>query len=226
MKLANSCTLPARPEIVWAALNDPTVLQACLPGCKSLEMTDERHFESVIQIRVGPIAATFKSTVELSDLVPPSAYTITGQGNAGAVGFAKISARVQLESEGDATLLQYDADVEIGGKLMSVGARLIQSAAAKNLESFFDALKNEIDRINGAAAETAAPLDELGAQASSREMPGSQESPANVEPVALAREPRPQSLVKPAGTRWPVWLLCASTGVAGLLIGFFIGHAA
>src|SRR5882762_5776636 len=109
MKLANTCTLPARPEVVWAALNDPAVLQACLPGCKSLEMTDERHFESVIQIRVGPIAATFKSNVELSDLVPPKAYTIIGHGTAGPVGFAKISARVQLESQDDATLLQYDA---------------------------------------------------------------------------------------------------------------------
>jgi uncharacterized protein len=155
MNLSNTCTLAARPEIVWAALNDPAVLQACLPGCKSLEMTEERHFESVIQIRVGPIAATFKSHVELSDLVPPSAYTISGHGTAGAVGFAKISARVQLEPHGDATLLHYDAEVEIGGKLMTVGARLIQSAAGKNLESFFDALKKEIDRINGTAAETA-----------------------------------------------------------------------
>ena len=85
MKLADQCILPARPEAVWRALNDPAVLEACLPGCKSLAMLDERHFESTVQIRVGPVAATFKSNVELSDLDPPRAYTIVGTGNAGAV---------------------------------------------------------------------------------------------------------------------------------------------
>src|ERR1700733_13056504 len=133
MKSADQCILPARPEEVWRALNDPAVLEACLPGCKSLAMLDERHFESTVQIRVGPVAATFKSNVELSDLDPPRAYTIVGSGNAGAVGFAKLTARVQLEAQDEATLLTYDADVEIGGKLMSVGSRLIQSAAGKNL---------------------------------------------------------------------------------------------
>jgi uncharacterized protein len=141
MKLTDQCILPAPPETVWRALNDPVVLQACLPGCKSLEMLDDRHFESTVQIRVGPVAATFKGNVELSDLDPPKAYTIVGSGSGGAVGFAKVTARVQLEPQGEATALVYDADVEIGGKLMSVGSRLIQSAAGKNLEAFFGALK-------------------------------------------------------------------------------------
>ena len=120
MKLTDQCILPAPPEAVWRALNDPAVLQACLPGCKSLEKVDERHFESTVQIRVGPVAATFKGNVELSDLEPPRAYTIAGGGNAGAVGFAKVTARVQLEPQGEATVLVYDADVEIGGKLQIV----------------------------------------------------------------------------------------------------------
>jgi carbon monoxide dehydrogenase subunit G len=220
MKLANTCTLPARPEVVWAALNDPAVLQACLPGCKSLEMTDARHFESIMQIRVGPIAATFKSNVELSDLVPPKAYTITGQGTAGPVGFAKVTARVQLEPQGDATLLQYDADVDIGGKLMTVGARLIQSAANTNLQSFFDALKAQIERISGLEPEMAVTPDESKAARSSGSVREREEGAASMDPIAA----RPQKSVKPANARWPVWLLCASTGVVGLLIGFFVGH--
>lgn len=146
MKLTDQCILPALPEAVWRALNDPVVLQACLPGCKSLEMLDDRHFESTVQIRVGPVAATFKGNVELSDLDPPKAYTIVGSGSAGAVGFAKVTARVHLEAQGDATALVYDADVEIGGKLMSVGSRLIQSAAGKNLEAFFGALKAHMEQ--------------------------------------------------------------------------------
>src|ERR1700733_15753797 len=146
MKLTDQCILQVPPEEVWRALNDPVVLEACLPGCKSLTMLDDRHFESTVQIRVGPVAATFKSNVELSDLDPPRAYTIVGSGNAGAVGFAKVTARVQLEAQGETTVLAYDADVEIGGKLMSVGSRLIQSAAGKNLDAFFGALKAHIEK--------------------------------------------------------------------------------
>ena len=158
MKLTDQCILPAPPEAVWRALNDPAVLQACLPGCKSLEKVDERHFESTVQIRVGPVAATFKGNVELSDLDPPRAYTIVGSGNAGAVGFAKVTARVRLEAQGEATALVYDADVEIGGKLMSVGSRLIQSAAGKNLDAFFGALKAYIEQ-NAASYVSSATAD-------------------------------------------------------------------
>ncbi|MGA3249477.1 MAG: carbon monoxide dehydrogenase subunit G [Paraburkholderia sp.] len=158
MKLTDQCILPASPEAVWRALNDPAVLQACMPGCKSLERLDDRHFESTVQIRVGPVAATFKSNVELSDLDPPRAYTIAGRGNAGAVGFAKVTARVKLEPQGDATALVYDAEVEIGGKLMSVGSRLIQSAAGKNLDAFFGALKAYIEQ-NAASYASPATAD-------------------------------------------------------------------
>src|SRR6202040_4109781 len=105
MKLTDQCILQVPPETVWRALNDPVVLQACLPGCKSLEMLDDRHFESTVQIRVGTVAATFKSNVEMSDLDPPKAYTIVGSGNAGAVGFAKVTARVRLEPQGESTVL-------------------------------------------------------------------------------------------------------------------------
>jgi carbon monoxide dehydrogenase subunit G len=167
MKLADQCVLPASPEAVWRALNDPVVLQACMPGCKSLEMLDDQHFESIVQIRVGPMSATFKSNVELSALDPLKAYTIIGTGSAGAVGFAKVTARVQLEPQGNATVLAYDADVEIGGKLMSVGSRLIQSAAGKNLEAFFGALKGYIEQ------QMAAPLDpELTVEPSLTMSPG------------------------------------------------------
>jgi carbon monoxide dehydrogenase subunit G len=158
MKLEDSCALPARPEVVWAALNDPQVLSAALPGCKSLVMLDERHFESTIQVRVGPVAATFRGEVELADLVPPLSYTIIGRGNASAVGFATLTARVTLEEQGDTTLLRYGADVEIGGKLMSVGARLIESVAAKILEAFFSAFAKQLEVTTAAAAVEAAPV--------------------------------------------------------------------
>ena len=221
MKLADQCILPARPETVWRALNDPAVLEACLPGCKSLAMLDERHFESTVQIRVGPVAATFKSNVELSDLDPPRAYTIVGTGNAGAVGFAKVTARVQLEPQAEATVLMYDADVEIGGKLMSVGSRLIQSAAGKNLDAFFGALKAHIEK-------EAAPVDSMQviepapqAQPDDAPLTGGVQRQAHCETKLSAITPRPSST---PGLR--VWLVGAGSGLLGLLVGFLIGHAA
>lgn len=220
MKLADQCILPARPETVWRALNDPAVLEACLPGCKSLAMLDERHFESTVQIRVGPVAATFKSNVELSDLDPPRAYTIVGTGNAGAVGFAKVTARVQLEPEAEATVLTYDADVEIGGKLMSVGSRLIQSAAGKNLDAFFGALKAHIEK-------EVAPADAL------QEIePAPQTQPDNAPltggvPGQSYGEAKPPTVTSRRGPApdLRVWLFSAGSGLLGLLVGFLIGHA-
>ncbi|MFP3569600.1 CoxG family protein [Paraburkholderia sp. SIMBA_030] len=224
MKLADQCVLPAAPETVWRALNDPAVLEACLPGCKSLAMLDDRHFESTVQIRVGPVAATFKSNVELSDLDPPRAYTIVGTGNAGAVGFAKVTARVQLEPQAGTTVLVYDADVEIGGKLMSVGSRLIQSAAGKNLEAFFGALKQHIEQDAGVPAE---PME------SAQPTPAPQQSPDSSHLAEDLRRQEPLQMLSPAATRQAgatrgirIWLVGAGSGLIGLLVGFVIGHVA
>jgi len=226
MKLADQCILPAPPEAVWRALNDPVVLEACLPGCKSLTMLDERRFESIVQIRVGPMAPTFKSNVELSDLDPPRAYTITGTGSAGAVGFAKLTAKVQLEPQGDATVLGYDADVEIGGKLMSVGSRLIQAAASKNLDAFFSALKAHIER-NAAtpaeqepAAQRPAEISPVSDSDDGAPPSGSAQRRELAAPVTSALQPPPG-----ATPRWLLWLVGAGSGVVGLVVGFVIGHA-
>ncbi|MFM0204135.1 carbon monoxide dehydrogenase subunit G [Paraburkholderia fungorum] len=220
MKLADQCILPAPPEAVWRALNDPAVLEACLPGCKSLAMLDERHFESTVQIRVGPVAATFKSNVALSDLDPPRAYTIVGTGNAGAVGFAKVTARVQLEPEGETTVLAYDADVEIGGKLMSVGSRLIQSAAGKNLDAFFGALKAHIEKEAAPAAAIQEIEPALQTRPDTALLAGGEQPQVQGEPKPSTVTPKPGPT---SGAR--VWLVGAGSGLLGLLVGFLIGHA-
>jgi carbon monoxide dehydrogenase subunit G len=221
MKLADQCVLPARPAAVWRALNDPAVLEACLPGCQSLAMLDERHFEATVQIRVGPVAATFRSSVELSDLDPPNAYTIVGTGNAGAVGFARVTARVQLEPQADTTVLAYDADVEIGGKLMSVGSRLIQSAAGKNLDAFFAALKAHIE-TEAAPANTMSDIE-----------PAPQTGPDDAPAIGGVLPPQYAAAVLSAATTQAdphpgvrAWLVGTGAGLVGLLVGFLIGHAA
>jgi carbon monoxide dehydrogenase subunit G len=244
MKLTDSCALPARPEVVWAALNDPKVLCAALPGCKSLEMRDEQHFESTIQVRVGPIAATFRGEVELADLDAPRAYTLIGRGNAGAVGFAAMKARVSLEAQGDTTLLHYDAEVEIGGKLMSVGARLIESVAAKNIESFFKAFARQLEESTAGAAPqavatTAGPAVEAVAQSNdtaAAKPDASGHTGTAVEhtaPAAAFTPPRAvMSVAGDAPQRRMIWAVGAAAGVTGFaagvggfVIGFLFAHA-
>lgn len=248
MKLEDTCVLPARPDAVWAALNDPAVLSAALPGCKSLDMIDECHFQATIQVRVGPVAATFRGEVELADLEPPRAYTIIGRGNAGAVGFATMTARVVLEEQGDNTLLRYDADVEIGGKLMSVGARLIQSVAAKNVESFFSAFAKQLEEKAAVAAEPAAPECAVEKIPEPAETQASASAAATVPPVAAAVARDPATVPLDAAIERAIsaaverqlaardalnvrqsqrlWRVGAAAGIAGFVIGFIVAHVA
>lgn len=229
MKLADQYTLPASPDAVWAALNDPAVLQATLPGCRSLAMLDERHFESTLQVRVGPAVATFRGNVELLDLEPPRAYTIVGYGNAGPAGFARVTARVRLEALDEATTaLHYDADVEIGGKLMSVGARLIQSAAAKNLDAFFGALRAHVEQMSGNDAGIGSSVEsQHAARVQDTQEGTARAAAASLPPASSAGAPARSSNAARASfpsRGWPVWAIGAVAGAAGLLIGFLAGH--
>ena len=234
MKLEDTCVLPARPDAVWAALNDPAVLSAALPGCKSLDMIDECHFQATIQVRVGPVAATFRGEVELADLEPPRAYTIIGRGNAGAVGFATMTARVVLEEQGDNTLLRYDADVEIGGKLMSVGARLIQSVAAKNVESFFSAFAKQLEEKAAVAAEPAAPecavekIPEPAETQASASAAATVPLDAAIERAISAAVERQLAARDALNVRQSqrLWRVGAAAGIAGFVIGFIVAHVA
>src|ERR1700761_5699781 len=116
MNLEGEYRIPAPPQRVWEALNDPAVLQVSLPGCKALEQTGDAEFTATVTAKIGPVSATFKGKVELSDLDPPHGYTLSGRGQGGPAGFAQGSAQVRLTPDGDGTLLRYSATVEIGGK--------------------------------------------------------------------------------------------------------------
>ncbi len=131
--------IAAAREAVWAALNDAEVLKQCIPGCDSLDWLSDHEIEAVVTARVGPVKARFKGRVTLSDLDPPSSYTISGEGQGGAAGFARGSARVTLADDGDGTLLRYTVKASVGGKLAQIGARLIDSAAKKMANDFFAA---------------------------------------------------------------------------------------
>jgi hypothetical protein len=138
MQMNDSQRIPASKANVWAALNDPDILRRCIPGCQSLEMASPTEMIATVVLKVGPVKATFSGKVTLSDLDPPNSYRISGEGSGGVAGFAKGGAVVRLESESaDVTVLHYEVDAQIGGKLAQLGARLINSTATKLAGEFF-----------------------------------------------------------------------------------------
>jgi carbon monoxide dehydrogenase subunit G len=137
MTMTGEVALPASRETVWAKLNDPEVLKACIPGCEQLEMTSPTEFQAVATVKVGPVKARWKGKVRLSDLDPPNSYRISGEGEGGVAGFAKGGAKVSLADQDGGTRLSYDVEAQIGGKLAQLGQRLINSAAKKTADDFF-----------------------------------------------------------------------------------------
>ena len=137
MTMKGEVALPADRQTVWEKLNDTEVLKACIPGCQTLDKT-ENGLSAVVKVKVGPVSATFKGNVELSDLDPPNGYRISGQGEGGIAGFAKGGANVRLtDAEGGGTILSFDVEANVGGKIAQLGARLIDGVAKKNADLFF-----------------------------------------------------------------------------------------
>jgi carbon monoxide dehydrogenase subunit G len=137
MTMTGEVQLPASRATVWAKLNDPEVLKSCIPGCEQLDMTSETEFQATATIKVGPVKARWKGKVRLSDLDPPNSYRISGEGEGGVAGFAKGGAKVSLADSEGGTLLTYDVEAQIGGKLAQLGQRLIAGAAKKTADDFF-----------------------------------------------------------------------------------------
>jgi carbon monoxide dehydrogenase subunit G len=138
MDMNGSQRIEASREAVYAALNDVDVLRQCIPGCEAIEKTSETEMNAKVTLRVGPVKANFAGKVTLSDLDPPNGYTITGEGSGGMAGFAKGGAKVTLEADGDATILHYTVNADIGGKLAQLGSRLIDGTAKKLAGDFFE----------------------------------------------------------------------------------------
>lgn len=138
MTMTGEVKLPADRATVWAALNDPQVLKSCIPGCQELERVGDGDFQATAKVAVGPVKATFKGKVSLSDIDPANGYTITGEGQGGVAGFAKGGAKVRLADADGGTSLAYDVEAQVGGKLAQLGGRLINGVAKKYADTFFD----------------------------------------------------------------------------------------
>ncbi|WP_374367726.1 carbon monoxide dehydrogenase subunit G [Dongia sp.] len=159
MDMSGEYTIKAPREAVWAALNDPEMLKGAIAGCEEL-VKDGDGFKATVVAKVGPVKAKFGGRVTLSDLDPPKGYTISGEGQGGAAGFAKGGAKVQLEeAPGGGTILKYTASAQIGGKLAQIGSRLIDGTAKKMADDFFSAFAASVESKAGGlpTGETLAP---------------------------------------------------------------------
>lgn len=188
MDMSGEYRIPAPRDTVWEALNDPEVLKASIPGCEELEKDGDNAFTAKVRAKVGPVNARFSGKVQLLDLDPPNGYRIEGEGTGGAAGFAKGGATVKLAADGDETLLSYEANASVGGKLAQIGSRLIDGTAKKMADDFFARFSEIVtERAGGAAAE--APAAEAAPEAATTEAePAAAPEPA-AEPSAPASEP-------------------------------------
>ena len=199
MELKGSFDLAAPKQQVWDALNDPEVLKGCIPGCEEIDKTSETSFSAKVTAKVGPVKAKFTGDVTLSDLDPPNAYKISGEGKGGAAGFAKGGANVSLkDNDSGGTTLEYAVTAQVGGKLAQIGSRLIDSTAKKMAREFFETFgkivdKDETDDNNNPTASKG-----------ETEMSDEKKSEENVYP----------------GTHWTIWVVGAISVAA--LITFII----
>lgn len=159
MKLTDTKEIKAAPGIVWQAILNPEVLKDCIPGCQSMTGSVAEGYEAVVKQKVGPVSATFTGLVQLSDIVEGRSIRISGEGKGGVAGFAKGGAVVTLEPAGQGTLLTYDVEANVGGKIAQLGSRIIDSFAKKMADEFFDRFQQAIE-----APEAEAEPEEVAAE--------------------------------------------------------------
>jgi carbon monoxide dehydrogenase subunit G len=153
--MTGSRQLAAARPVVWAKLNDAEVLKRSIPGCESLEKLSDTEFKGTVAVKIGPVAARFDGNVTLSDINPPASYRISGSGKGGPAGMASGGANVRLEEKAGGTLLTYDVDAKVSGKIAQLGQRLIDATAAQLADKFFSNFAREVEGAPAAAAPAA-----------------------------------------------------------------------
>jgi carbon monoxide dehydrogenase subunit G len=209
MEMTGEYRIPAPRQHVWEGLNDPEILKQSIPGCQTIEKVSDTELTAKVVAKVGPVRATFNGKVTLSDLDPPKGYTISGEGSGGVAGFARGSAKVKLDEDGEATVLKYEVQAHVGGKLAQIGSRLIDATSRKMAEDFFGrfvaamAPEQAGSPPPAAAAGEAAPVARIA-----------------VEPASAERETAPAAGA--ASVRLPpaVWV-AGLTAIIGLMLYYF-----
>ena len=153
MKLTGSYRMYVKKEIVWQALNDINILKQCIPGCESFEKKSDNIFNATATNQIGPMNATFSGTITLSNIQENQSYTISGEGRS-SVGFANGNADIKLIEENGITILSYEVNVNVGGKVAQLGSRLINGVAKKMSDYFFGRFADVVSPITKEKKET------------------------------------------------------------------------
>ena len=225
MQMTGQRTVPVTPRQTWDALNDPTVLKACIAGCESIALVAPDQYELVMNARIGPVSARFKGRLTRSEVDEPRSYRITFDGQGGAAGFGKGVADVRLSEAPAGTLLDYEVSAQVGGKIAQIGSRLIDGAARKISDDFFSAFEA---RLVGDAAAVAsagsASVEGTATEPRSTEPAG---SPTGTAPASATAAPPPAPTGIPAGTApkpvpWMAWSIAAA--LAAALLAWLLQH--
>jgi uncharacterized protein len=202
MRMTGEERVAAPRSRVWEALNDPDVLRQSIPGCQSLQKESDDKLRAIVEIKIGPIGARFNCTVAIADVVAHRGYTIIGEGQGGTVGSAKSTIKVRLSEDGTATLLSYEVDAKVGGRLAQLGGPIIDATAKQFAARFF---KRFGEVVGGAAPVAAVHEAPRAVSADARPAPA----------MPMARAPR-------ASGSFPIaWTLALAVAA---LVGFLIGR--
>jgi hypothetical protein len=218
MEMTGEFRIPAPRQRVWEGLNDPEILKSSIPGCQTIEKLSDTEFTAKVLAQVGPVKANFAGKVTLADLNPPQSYTIAGEGTGGVAGFAKGSAKINLDEDGGATVLHYAVQAHVGGKLAQIGSRLIDSVARRMAENFFTRFVAAVAPEQAAAASgTTAATEAMPADRVAADAPVQRDAPT-AQPNGNASPARKDIRLPPV-----LWVT-GLAAVVGAMLYFFTGR--
>ncbi len=219
MEMTGEFRIPAPRQRVWEGLNDPEILKQAIPGCQTIEKVSDTEFTAKVVAKVGPVRATFSGKVTLADLDPPQGYTIAGEGTGGVAGFAKGSAKVRLDEDGEASVLKYEVQAHVGGKLAQIGSRLIDATSRKMAEDFFTRFAAA---VAPGEAGSAAPIGEAaGGETGPMARVGVEPAPAVRATEAAPAADRETAAAATAGRLPPAVWVTGLTAIVALMLYYF-----
>ena len=214
MDITGEHTIPVPRDDVWRGLNDPDLLKHCIPGCDSLEKVSDTEFKGTVTAKVGPVKAKFRGSVTLADLDPPNGYTLKGEGQGAAAGFARGDAKVTLAEDGDGTRLSYVVTAHVGGKLAQVGSRLVGGTVNKLAGEFFACFG---EALAAQGAEVSAP------EGAPEPAPPAADRPQAAPILAPTAAPQPDAVPVGGGLSPKIWVPGLIALVA-VLLWLFVGQ--
>jgi uncharacterized protein len=223
MDMTGEYRIPASRQHVWEALNDPTILSQCVPGCEEIVKLSDVEWTAKVVAKVGPVKAKFGGKVLLTDLDPPNGYKITGEGTGGAAGFAKGGATVKLVDIPEGTLLSYVVQANVGGKLAQIGSRLIDGASRKMADEFFAKFAAVVGASGAGTMAAPTPAASPDPAAAGMASPEAVVRPV-VAPTPVSAPPRPAApppaAAPPRGALSPVTWVIGIAVVAAVILYF------